>query len=472
MVDEFNNKLSEYYFNNAPLIFIGYCLPEISFHNKELRQGLYFIDSTFYGVANFSGAKFYGEANFINTTFSDKVYFSGAKFCQEVNFSNTEFIKRAYFRHAQFLGKSIFYDIFFHFRVTFLGAMFGDVLFNDVFFQGKATFRDAHMHKVAFRSVDFQGKALFLNAHFIDNTEFIHTTFGHAVFTGARFKGETRFNHVVFGGGEKTFFDELYDNDVSKVSFMNTDITRVRFSEGAKWGEKEKFKVIEEEWLEKLAKGEINEQQNTQQESTTLESVITVYRNLRENYEYRLRYDEAGKFFIKEMELKRKYTYSPTLSRRFKVKLYELYEKIRGDSSSHLPQIEYKLRKNNLVERNLSLTGLYHLFSKYGESIVRPTIIGVITIALSTLFWLTQADPTKDPSLSKFVGAYWILHPNTNYLERAFERSLADFLPLLSLPSDIKVGVIDYIIKIVGGALSFGLLIIAFRRKFERKYTR
>jgi hypothetical protein len=27
-------------------------------------------------------------------------------------------------------------------------------------------------------------------------------------------------------------------------------------------------------------------------------------------------------------------------------------------------------------------------------------------------------------------------------------------------------------IKIVGGALTFGLLVIAFRRKFERKYTR
>lgn len=34
---------------------------------------------------------------------------------------------------------------------------------------------------------------------------------------------------------------------------------------------------------------------------------MAVYRNLRENYEYRLRYDEAGKFFIKEMELKRQY---------------------------------------------------------------------------------------------------------------------------------------------------------------------
>jgi hypothetical protein len=61
---------------------------------------------------------------------------------------------------------------------------------------------------------------------------------------------------------------------------------------------------------------------------------------------------------------------------------------------------------------------------------------------------------------------------NPNQWLTAFQRSLGDFLPVLSLPSDIKIGIIDYITKIVGGALTFGLLIIAFRRKFERKYTR
>jgi hypothetical protein len=61
---------------------------------------------------------------------------------------------------------------------------------------------------------------------------------------------------------------------------------------------------------------------------------------------------------------------------------------------------------------------------------------------------------------------------NLTHWLTAFQRNLADFLPLLSLPGDIKVGVIDYVIKIVGGALTFGLLLIAFRRKFERKYTR
>jgi hypothetical protein len=37
------------------------------------------------------------------------------------------------------------------------------------------------------------------------------------------------------------------------------------------------------------------------------DAVMSIYRNLRENYEYCLRYDEAGEFFKKEMELKRNY---------------------------------------------------------------------------------------------------------------------------------------------------------------------
>jgi hypothetical protein len=37
---------------------------------------------------------------------------------------------------------------------------------------------------------------------------------------------------------------------------------------------------------------------------------------------------------------------------------------------------------------------------------------------------------------------------------------------------DVKQGIIDYIIKIFGGGLTFVLLTIALRRKFERKYTR
>jgi hypothetical protein len=399
--------------------------------------------------------------------------FEDAKF-QEADFSHTEFIKRAYFRYAKFLGMTTFRDVVFRSRMTFYRAEFNDVTFDDVSFQGKATFSYVCLHKATFRSVDFQGKALFLKASFIESTQFIRTTFVHAEFNGARFKGETKFTHVVFAGGEETFFDELEDNnDLSKVSFMNTDITKVRFSEAAKWGEKDKFKVIEERWLEELASGK------EPKPSITVGTVMAVYRNLRENYEYRLGYDEAGEFFLREMELKRWYTYSPNLPCKFKIKLRELYGRLTR-SEKQPPSIEYKLRRKCWSERNISLTGIYYHFSRYGESITRPTIIGLITVGLSTLFWLMQSKPTLEPhffvnsslynSTSHFV--YLNQAANSTHWLTAFQRSFADFLPLLSLPSDIKAGIIDYIIKIVGGVLTFGLLAIALRRKFERKYTR
>jgi hypothetical protein len=49
-------------------------------------------------------------------------------------------------------------------------------------------------------------------------------------------------------------------------------------------------------------------------------------------------------------------------------------------------------------------------------------------------------------------------------------RAFADFVPLLPLGTNIKVGVIDYVIKIVGGAVTFGLIAIALRRRFERRF--
>ena len=89
---------------------------------------------------------------------------------------------------------------------------------------------------------------------------------------------------------------------MSNVSFADCDITRIKFSDKITWGGKDKFTIIEEESLKNKS------------QVISLDLVLSVYRNLRENYEFRLRYDEAGKFFIKEMQLKRKYrtVYSKT----------------------------------------------------------------------------------------------------------------------------------------------------------------
>ncbi|MGC2574506.1 MAG: hypothetical protein WA364_23585, partial [Candidatus Nitrosopolaris sp.] len=206
----------------------------------------------------------------------------------------------------------------------------------------------------------------------------------------------------------------------------------------------------------------------------SLGSIMAVYRNLRENYEFILRYDEAGQFFFKEMEIKRKY-------REVEVK--------SGEERTVV------IKRNGWFRRHFSLTGLYYHFSKYGESILRPTVIGIIIVALSTLFWLFQNYPTAEPSLSLMANITNITNTanikphnaqheavhnfitpnqisNNTHTLKAFERSLGDLLPTLSPANDIKIGIIDYVVKIVGGAFTFVLLAVALRRKFERKYTR
>jgi hypothetical protein len=117
-------------------------------------------------------------------------------------------------------------------------------------------------------------------------------------------------------------------------------------------------------------------------------------------------------------------------------------------------------------------------------------MIGAIARALSTLFWVTQSNPSPRPHIPFLLGNTTSAVPASSNLTastfvelqntvepsqwlKAFERSLADFLSLLSLGEDFKVGIImDYITKMVDGALTFGLLAIALRRKFERKFIR
>ena len=181
-----------------------------------------------------------------------------------------------------------------------------------------------------------------------------------------------------------------------------------------------------------------------------------------------IEYDEAGQFFIREMELKRKY---------------------REVVSSKDDRFEFKVKQNNWFRRNLfSLTCWYYHLSRYGESVWRPAPAGVVIVLLSTLFWLTQSNPILEPSLStiecnpnvisdatrngtsKFIGLCENGSGNHTHWLKAFERSIVGFIPLLPLGSNIKVGIIDYVIKIVGRSVVFALIAVSLRRRFERRY--
>jgi hypothetical protein len=53
------------------------------------------------------------------------------------------------------------------------------------------------------------------------------------------------------------------------------------------------------------------------------------------------------------------------------------------------------------------------------------------------------------------------------FMKDIFEKTLIDFLPFIPNPDQTKPP--DYFIKSIG-VLSFGLLLIALRRRFERKF--
>jgi hypothetical protein len=78
-------------------------------------------------------------------------------------------------------------------------------------------------------------------------------------------------------------------------------------------------------------------------------------------------YDEAGQFFIREMELKRKYR-----------------EVVSKEEEERLG-----IKQNNWFRRNLfSLTGLYYNLFVYGEDLKRPALILLLPLLiLSTLYW-------------------------------------------------------------------------------------
>ena len=59
---------------------------------------------------------------------------------------------------------------------------------------------------------------------------------------------------------------------------------------------------------------------------------------------------------------------------------------------------------------------------------------------------------------------------NYTRLEIAFTRSVTDFVPFLPPPPDVQLGLLDIAFKVLGGAAIFGLIIIALRRRFERKF--
>ena len=272
--------------NNARLLCIGFQLPDFSLsdlsNNKEFTIPVYFSSSQFFGKTDFHEAKFEEITSFSGVNFKERADFSDANF-KVANFSKANFkdkadfiranFKVASFIRAKFEKEADFYKANFEGESFFTVAKFeGEAEFSGVNFKERADFSDANF-KVAdfhgatfegalfFDYAKFEGEARFFNVYF-EYTHFYNSEFYGKTYFSGEFNGKTNFDYVLFVGKEKIYFDI---ENLSNVSFMNTDLTGVRFSDVARWGEtkveygkfwrrkkvkEDRFKIIDERLLE------------------------------------------------------------------------------------------------------------------------------------------------------------------------------------------------------------------------------
>ena len=227
-----------------------------------------------------------------------------------------------------------------------------------------------------------------------------------------------------------------FDCDFSLVSLIGTDITQIRFGNKIRWNnrnltniKRKNLKInnsnyqIYDEWL-------IEREQDPELQ---LESVMDVYRNLRENYDFSLRYEIAGEFFVREMDLKRKYR----------------------DNLN--PKGKRTVLKNKIIRR-IGMYAIYCWISQYGHSLTRPLLCSIPFLVIGTMAFLTE-------DFTNFV-----IQPNFHLngtIVTAILRSLSGFIPVYSLKD--KPEFMDIILKIILLPMA-GTFFLALKRKLERKF--
>ncbi len=118
----------------------------------------------------------------------------------------------------------------------------------------RCKFQRADFSEITFASAYFSGttfasKTTFSEITFADIAEFSHTTFSSKAHFRCKFQGRTYFDYTTFKKPNEIRFEIM---DMSQVSFMNADITGIRFSGKTRWSEYGQFKIVEEKELEEI----------------------------------------------------------------------------------------------------------------------------------------------------------------------------------------------------------------------------
>jgi uncharacterized protein YjbI with pentapeptide repeats len=410
------------------------------FYYSIFRGEAYFLGAVFSGEVYFFGAKFEKKADFSNAVFSEEAVFFDAVFSEEVDFFGAKFEKKALFSNAVFSEEALFSRAKFSGEAYFIEATFsGNVDFSGANFEEKSDFSEA----------EFEKSVLFSNTRFYKFLDFSRTKFPTLKEKDAKdLLSYASFRSAYFEHPELVVFDGIEGK--AKISFINTDISRVVFrncSFDFLYDEfllknrkklEEELKDVEERInsiIEKLKEGEDSDKELELLEDRrklkyelnclTLDNVLSVIRMLRENFDYCMKYEESGRLFIKEMDLKRDYL-------------------LKGGAE--------KRRFINKISRYVEwfAYSLYRIMGLYGESIARPIfwIFGTII-----LFGVLRG--LLSPPL--FNGLY------LSSLMRGIQESLEAFVQLRWDGSFLTL------IERVISALNLGVLYISLHRKLERR---
>jgi len=322
--------------------------------------------------SNFFGAEFEKNTNFVgskivNTEFP-KVKFLGitnftGSSLQKTQFSQCQFSKTEF--DSSILDVINFQHSIFNREVNFVSAEINKSSFFKIEFKKNVNFADSRINEIIVSDTNFYGEVNFFNSNFGNDVKFVKTNFQVVIFTDVKFEGITYFIDVVFNNQKKTVFDV---EDLSKVSFRNTDLTDVIFSDKIRWGGEDGFTIIDESLLD--AKSDMN----------SIENVLATYRTIKKNYERRYRQEETEQFLIKEVNLKKKYG-------------FENPENITQIDILN-QRMEDLIHENNelkeLVSKNKSLTNDFSSNTKIDFDEIEKKLVWVFGTPRSGSTWLAK----------------------------------------------------------------------------------
>lgn len=405
------------------IYFIGCNIPSFNIAGTRQHRKIYFNDATFHGrvrlssircsIIDFTDAMFHNDLKIFNSN-ADMIIFYNMRFAQNaenqnnIDGNNPEEIVNT--------------------NIEFESCGFKKIEFSMTTMPKNLLFKNCNMDHSKFIECEFNGTFSMIGCVFTEKIDFTGSKFlMHAIFSQTAFNDTVTFQHVHFknitefhGVNFQKQKTTIFQGDLSNVSFLNTDISRIRFDVDTKWDKDNKYVIFDE--------------RNISHCKSSLNSVLAVYRNLRENYEFQLMYEEAGKFFVREMDLQRIY-----------------YQDKTG-----------KITRKK-IHQYISLSYCYKKLSNYGEDLNKILVCGVL-LFLGTFvyfFCFPDIDGSKtdlsDTYRSKISTDHWYRAQIT------LERTFGAFFQIN------KDGIADYIVRIASLPI-LGMMFIALRRKYERRF--